>query len=77
MSDDILSVIMACSFSLSDEKLMLFCPSCTYFQITMNSNFGVFSFSTVAEYIRDQTLKINIKYSQITMKNKIKYLRKL
>lgn len=43
MSDDILSVIMACSFSLSDEKLMLFCPSCTYFQITMNSNFGVFS----------------------------------
>lgn len=43
MSDDVLSVIMACSFSLSDEKLMLFCPSRTYFQITTNSDFDVFS----------------------------------
>lgn len=43
MSGDVLSVIMACNFSLSDEKLMPFCPSHIYFQTTMNSIFGVFS----------------------------------
>lgn len=46
MSDDVLSVIMACNFSLSDEKLTPFCPSHTYFQTTMNPTFGVFSILT-------------------------------
>lgn len=67
-SDDVLSVIMACSFSLSDEKLMLFCPLHIYFQVTMNSSFGVFYLlmQSISEIII-HNLKRNIKYSQITM----------
>lgn len=58
MSDDVLSVIMAYSFSLSDEKHMLFCPLRTYIHLFTN-DLHIFLFDTLMKITKCmQVMKI-------------------